>query len=811
MLPALLLTAVLSQAHAQVVPDVDPGVVPSPGLATENGAAALYVNPSNLAYDADPRWGAFLRWSQQEPGPWSGAVTGGASFASAGFRFLRRTDGLTDLALNLGVGIPLPKRFAVGAAMHWHLLAQRRNLVAFDAAASWRPLSWFGVTILSRSIGNPGDDSVAVPQTGAGVAFRPLGRALTIGVDYLHTFRGPSPRTLSWRDTDVVQVSLRVRPARGVFLRSHLDSNLSFGLGLEAYFAGVGFGVAADRGSRDDLPDAVVWIGTDEPDEHAAPPRRQVTDLVLDTAPPYEASPQLVGRPERTWWDVLEQFDAAARDRTIRGMLLTLGDTDLGDARWSELADAIRRLRVQGKQVVVHLLGTPGDGAIRTAAAADRVYAHPSTTLDLTGPSITRLSLRGTLDLVGVDVQVTRTGDFKTAGEPYTEVEPSDADRVQQRAILDQRRGTLIDALATGRARPADEAARWVDGGPWTAQEAESMGLIDGRAYPDQVRDTLEDLFGGRVARIDLARAPVARSAWDAPDQVALIHVDGPIVSRGTDTARALGLRQADAAEIERRLLRAARTPEVRAVVLRIDSPGGSTFASDQVWRAVQRVRATGRPVVVSMGNVAASGGYYVATAADAIWAEPGTLTGSIGVIAVRPNVAPLMDRLGVTVTTWSAGRHAGFDTPLRPLDPLQQARMQALVDDGYARFLDRVVRGRDLTPDAVEAVARGRVWTGTDALEHGLIDEIGGLTEAVADARRLAGIPPRATVDVVDVGPRRRNLVQVVAGALGLRRPQATLGTPWAAPAAAVWWLGQAGHETVWMLDPSLLAEGAP
>lgn len=804
-------------ALGQPAGDIDPGVVPSPGIAIESGPGALWVNPSNLAYDPDLRYGAWLRYGHDDPTRWSGAATIGASGVSGGVRFLRRAAGLTDLSLDLGAGIPLPRRFAIGAAMRWQLLAQRTNVVSFDAALSWRPLSWFGVTLLTRSVGNPGGNDVALPQTAAGVSFRPFGRALLIGFDYLHTFQGDRSRAVSWTGedaTDRFRVSLRARPTRGLFVRAHLDSQLAFGLGLEMFFDGVGYGVYADRGSLDGVPDAVVFVGTDERDEDLAPPRRQVPDLVLDGVPPYQPERPLVGRPDRSWWSVLQQFEQAASERTIRGVLLTLGGADLGAARWAELRSAIRRLRVDGKEVVVLLMGSPGDGAILTASAASRVLAHPSATLDLTGPSLTEVHLGGLLDAVGVDVQVARTGDYKSAADIWTLDEPSSAEREQQLAILDQARSALIDGIADGRQRTREDVAAWVDGGPWTAAEAEAMGLVDGRAYPDQVRDELEQMFGGKVTRIDLDKVPRARSPWDAPDQIAVVYVDGPIVSETGQVAGLIGVRQADAGTIEKQLLRASRTPEVRAVVLRIDSPGGSTLASDQLWRTVQRVRATGRPVVVSMGNVAASGGYYIATAADSIWAEPGTLTGSIGVIAMRPNAATLLDRLGVTVTTWSRGRHAPFDSLLHPLDPLQQARLQALVDDGYRRFLDRVARGRGMTPAQAEALGEGRVWTGRDALENGLVDHIGGLAEAVADARHLAGIPDRRPVDVVPVDDRRRTLGRVLGQVLRIgpaRDTGTTLSASMQGPVGLLWWAAQSGDEAVWMIDPGLLGGGTP
>lgn len=810
MLRTLLLSAYF--AHAQPVPDADPGVVMSPGLATEDGPGALWVNPSQLAYDPDLRAGGWLRYAHDSPTRWSGALAIAGSGFSGGARMLRSVDGLTDISMDLATGIPLPKRLAVGGAMRWHLLGQRQNIVAFDASLSWRPLSWFGMTVLTRSIGNPGGADVAVPQTGAGLAFRPVGRTLTFGLDYLHTFRGDRGRSFQWTGplaTDHFRFSVRARPARGWFVRAHVDSQLTFGLGIEAFFRGVGLGIGADGGSPDRVPDAVLFIGTDERDEHAAPPRRQVPDLKITTTPPYRPPPSLLGPPERSWWDVLEQFDLAERDRTIRGLLLTIGEADLGAARWSELRQAVQRLKTSGKEVVVYLNGQPGDGALLVASAASRIYIHPSSTLRLTGPSISRLHLGGPLEALGVGVQVARSGPYKTAGEIWTEREPTDADREQSVAILEVQRGQLVSALSEGRNRTRPDVEAWIDNGPWTAAEAESLGIVDQRAYPDQVRADLPELLGGKVTRIDLDRRPRVRSPWDAPDQIAVVYVHGPIVSRPSPLGQVAGMPQADAGKIEQELLRTTRSPDVRAVVLRVDSPGGSTLASDQIWRAIQRVKASGRPVVVSMGDLAASGGYYIASGADAIWAEPTTLTGSIGVIAVRPDVSGLLDRLGVQATTWTGGRQASFDDLTQAPTPQQMARLQAIVDDGYERFLDRVARGRGLSVDATRALAEGRVWTGKDAHERGLVDHLGGLTSAVLHARALAGIGPRKPVEVVSMEDRRQRLAKLLSS---LVRP----GVPRTGPVlqvappgvAALWWLAEGPREIAWMIDPSLLPE---
>lgn len=721
-----------------------PSLMPGASVATEDGPAALWVNPAALAYDADPRWGVFLR-NSESPSPWAGGLTAGIAGVGAGLRWTRQQDGSTDFDLDFAAGVRLPRRVAVGAALRWALIGNNENYVAFDASLAWRPLPWLGVTALARNIGDPGPSSRSVPVTGGGLALRPAGRVLVLGLDVLHHFGGPDPGVRA-------QIAARVRPIEGLYLRTSLDSRLRFSAGLELYFGGVGGGVVLDAEDWQGRPTAAVWIGSDEPGENLVPPRRQVEVVQLDRTPPYEPARRLVARQEASWLEILHQLEHVAASPDARGTLLQLGDVDLPWARWQELRRHLARQRTAGKIVVVHLSGDVPAGAVYAASVADRVLVHPASTVQLTGLYDETLYLRGLLDAVGVGVEVIRRGDHKSAGEPYQRRGPSEEDKAQRTTLLIETLDEMLRGLSEGRGRTLEEVAAWTDRGPWTAREAARMGIVDGIAYPDQLRAHLAELHGGRVRESESGRRPRARSPWEAPVQIGVVYVDGLIVPGESSTGGPGGGRTSGAVTIGRQLQRVIDDPAIRALVLRIDSPGGSVWASDEIARGIARVRAAGKPVIASLGGTAASGGYYIAAAADTIWAEPSTVTGSIGVIAIRPNVAGLLDRLGVQVGGVSAGRGGDLDSVYRPLDPVQELRVQALVDDAYERFLDHVAAGRHLDVGAVRAVAEGRLWTGRAALGHDLIDALGSLPDAVADARRLAGIGARRPVDVVAV-----------------------------------------------------------
>ena len=724
-----------------------PEVVPSAGVAAESGPGAFYVNPAALGYDPDPRWMIQAQWDPEDTRRWSGAVTGGLGGLATGFRWFRHGDGATDFALDLGTGLQLPKRVSLGGAMHWHLVSGQRNHVAFDASVAWRPTPWFGMAAVTRNIGDPGGPNRAPPDTSVGLAFRPAGKVVLLGADYVHTFGGVV-------QPDRFRFTARIRPTSGLFLRAGIDSSLAVGGGIEMYFGGVGGGVHAQSDDLAGMPAMTAWIGTDERDEHLAPPKNQVTHLVLDEAPAYLPERRLFARDDASWHDALAHFARAETSPQIRGMWLTLGQVELSWARWQELHSAIRRLKVAGKPVVVHLTADPGNGALYAASAASRVYVHPAVTVGLVGPGSEGLYLGGFLDSLGIEVQVVRRAEHKSAGEPFTRTGPSEEDVAQREAFLDQVYATLVSGLATGRARTEDDVRAWIDGGPYTAAEAVSIGLVDGRAYEDQVASELQSLHGRKVHLVDLDERPLPHSAWDSPLVVAVVYVEGPLVD-GSGLRGPLGAPSAGAETLVAQLRQAAEDPATRAVVIRVDSPGGSVAASDAVWRAVAEVQAAGKPVVVSMGGVAASGGYYLSAGADAIWAEPTTLTGSIGVIAMKPSFGELLDRFGVTTHALTRGRNALLDSPFRAWDPVQRERMQAIVDDAYATFLDRVAVGRGLSPEAVEAVAGGRVFSGAEARDAGLVDQLGGLVEAIADAKARAGLKPRRSVEVVSLRPK--------------------------------------------------------
>ncbi len=737
-----LVAGALGQATA-----TDRPVVPSAGLAAEGGPGALWVNPANLAYDPDRRFGLFFSQDVTGPGRTALAGTWGIGLVQAGVHALVAPTGGVDWSLDVAGAIPLPKRLSLGIRLDWHLLEERENYIGWDAALSWRPLPWFGLAAVTRNIASPSPGAVA--QSGFGLAVRPFGDTLVVATDYLHAFPGPWGPLPSGIARDLLQLSLRVRPTEGLYVRASLDTRLRAGLGVEVYFGGYGGGTHAAASLGGDAG-FTAFVGTDEPGETLVRSRQRVPGVDLQTLPAYQPRASLLRRTEPGWLDTLELLRRLETERSIQAVTIALGTQGDSWARSSELRTRIVKLQEAGKRVVVYLYGDPSPSTYYVASAAEKILLHPAASVQLRSPSVSLTYAGGALERFGVEAQVARRSDYKAASEPLTHRAPSDAQLEQTRALVDDLHAILVAAIAHGRGVDEATARRWVEEGPWTGAQALELGLIDGRAYPDQVDAALEGLLGFKPRVSELKDTPQPRSAWEAPSQIAVIHVEGLIVGGESRPRGPLQPGVTGSTTVTQLLEQATKNPQVRAIVLRVDSPGGSAFASDEIWRAVEKARRAGKPVVATFGGTAASGGYYVAAGADKVFAEATTLTGSIGVLVTKVSAAPALERLGITTTTVGATGRGDPASPFSAWDEHERGKVQDQVDFTYDLFVDRVVAGRKLDRERVEAAAQGRVWSGERAHALGLVDGLGGFDEAIAEARRLAGIRPGRKVALV-------------------------------------------------------------
>ncbi len=520
------------------------------------------------------------------------------------------------------------------------------------------------------------------------------------------------------------------------------------------------------------------------------------------------ASPlaRLAGDRTQPFIGLLSTLRLAERDPRIETVVLRIQPLQIGWAKADELRDALGRLRQKGKQTIAYLeiANFSANRELYVASAADEVWVSPGSALPLVGLAAEYLFLGGFWEKIGVDFDVAKAGRYKSAVEIYSERTMSEASREMANSLLDDTYRRFVEGLAAGRGLTSAEVVEAIDNGAVRSQRLEALGLIDGELHLDRLLERFDDV----VEHESYARVDPAQIGFEAKAQIGLVYGTGPVV-QGDASDGPLDASPVFASEtISRALLEAAESAEIEAIVLRIDSPGGSALASELIWRAISRARALGKPVIASFSDVAASGGYYVASAADEIVAAPGTLTGSIGVFALRPVIGGLLEKLDIGVDSLTRGRHADFLLSSDPMSPAARARLQTSVLDVYQLFLTRVADGRGLTREQVDAVGQGRVWTGSQALEAGLVDALGGLYTAVDRAKQAVGLTPEDDVLLVPF-PARKSLSAQLIEALQVSAARAAApALQWPAPLDQLVAWGRSLPTRAPLLIPPLIVE---
>lgn len=512
--------------------------------------------------------------------------------------------------------------------------------------------------------------------------------------------------------------------------------------------------------------------------QSAEPERPERAVLVLDLAeglvdgPPGAATP-LGGLSRQTNLRALVLgLEAAGRDPGVAGLLLRLGSGELDIARVQELRRAIEAFREGGKpvQAFASSFGEGGDGTLHyyLAAAADAITLQPSGNLDLVGFSLEQPYARALLDDLGVEARIYRREQYKGAAEPLLREEMSEPVRQNLQALLDSWLAQLVGDVAADRDLEPAVVRRLVDGGPYLPAEALEQQLVDRLGYRDEAAAALLEAAGAGAALLPVRRYLEERAEEEPAEgrpRIAVITGRGAVTLGESEPGNLLAGYTMGADTLAKAFDEAAKDSSVRAILFRVDSPGGSYAASDAVWRAVRQAQKAGKPVVVSMGALAASGGYFVAASADRIVAEPGTVTGSIGVVSGKILTAGLWRELGVNWSGVQAGENAGFWDSTQDFTPQQWQRFTGFVDAAYRDFVGKVAEGRDLPLDEAEALAGGRVWSGAEAAERGLVDELGGYRAAVEAAKSLADVPEEQAVTLVDFPEIEHELERLLRG----------------------------------------------
>lgn len=454
------------------------------------------------------------------------------------------------------------------------------------------------------------------------------------------------------------------------------------------------------------------------------------------------------------------RLDRILADGRVKGIALRIRNLDADWTALEELRSELARFRERGGRSIAYLL-EPDTRSYYLACAADEVYATPVSIINVTGIRARVNFLKDALNRVGVEADVVAVSPYKSAGDTFIRNDFSEESREQTERLIEHRYTTLVDAIARGRDLSAAEVRERVDRAPYTASSAVAEGLIDGVCYEDELPAKL----GMDSARAKLAEWGAARGALRMPYRkrvrrvVGMVSLSGAIV-RGKSRRLPvplplLGGEQAGDESVVAALRVAEKNRRVAAILFHVDSRGGDALASDLIWREVQRISEK-KPVVVLMGAAAASGGYYVSAAANHIIARENTITGSIGVIIIRPTAAGLFGKLGVNPVAVERGARSGIlDTSRKPdADELKVLREQ--IQNIYDEFKDRVSRGREMDFDTLDGISGGRVWTGSEARERGLVDEVGGFRKALRKALDLGGIEKETPEALVKISPPR-------------------------------------------------------
>lgn len=433
--------------------------------------------------------------------------------------------------------------------------------------------------------------------------------------------------------------------------------------------------------------------------------------------------------------DIMASIDKATDNDNIKGIYLHIGDFSASVASLQEIYKGLEKFKKTGRFIVAYA-DSYGNGTYYLSSIADKVYMNPSGTLALTGINISTVFFKDLLSKIGVEMQIFKVGTFKSAVEPFTQTSMSEANRLQLTTFINSIWTEITKTIARNRGISDTEVNLYADSGLFLddAQTAVHHKLIDSLVYSSDMKEIIEKLVDKDYNTLTISDMKLtARNKEYSKNRIAIVYAVGEIDGSNKNDG-------IDSEDISEDLLDIADNDKIKAVVLRINSPGGSAYGSEQIWKAISVVKSK-KPIVVSMGDYAASGGYYIACNTDRIFAQPTTLTGSIGIFGIFPNIGGLTDKLGIKFDNVKTNKYSDFGATYRPMNTEERVILQRYINNGYELFTKRCAEGRNMNIDSLKAIAEGRIYSGTDAMRLGLVDEMGGLEEAITFAAKKANI----------------------------------------------------------------------
>jgi protease-4 len=681
-------------------------------LAGTDDALAVFGNPAGLAVRPGSEFYAMYNF---RPVLWSEFFYNTTFVAKAGplAAYWEPEPLRYGVALGMGgKGVYSGLRFRRDSLSRWDLSALVRPMKQVSLGATWDDLNhdWGRVAL--------------------GAALRPIGNRLTLfGETYLITPLRPMAG-FELEPVDGLKLGLKT-----IFNEQPKDVRYVAGVSLGLGKGGIGavgtydpreiggFLRFASAGRRTVMPNGKRYVDV------------SLAEEIVDRKPGFSLS----SRNARTSWQLLDLIARAGKDKSIKALVLRIDGMSASFAQAQELRQALAGFRAQGKKVIVYAPSL-GMTSFYVASVADRIWTHPLGDVAIPGMSMGTIFLKGTLEKLGIQFDGTRHGKYKSAIEMFTEDSLTPANREQLEAYLDAPYAEFLDAAAAGRHVSRESMEALVNIGFFNVEEAKQKGLVDTTCYHDQLDSLLQKELKGlsKVSEKEYLDDVAQTEDWTPKPAIAIVYATGDIATGESRTDFLTGTMTMGAQTIVRAIRQARNDKRVKAVVLRIDSPGGDGFASDMMWRELELCRQK-KPVIVSMAGVAASGGYYIACNATRVFALPTTLTGSIGVFNFKLVTEGLYNKLGARRQAVKRGEHADAMSDMRAMTPEEDSVMQAQVDYFYRQFVQKVATGRKLTFEQVDSIGQGRIWSGADAKRIGIVDTLGGFLDAVGYAKQVA------------------------------------------------------------------------
>lgn len=674
---------------------------------------------------------------------------GGLGFAA---QWLKTPQRLDYRSYTLSLSGRLGDQLYTGLSYTW----KRSSSYLFDDYSAlnfgllYRPCTFVSFGGVARDLNRPKDwDKIHYREFDLGLAIRPFTPRVTLSID-----GGMSEKE---NIKDIVPVyGLELEPVDGLVLRGNRDRDGNLGFGIQLNLATIGGGLIRLYDEDSNYHEGATYLRlSQERYRTFLRKRHQFVEMKLAGKIVDERPGGIFGRGGFTTKGLLDMIEKATKDRSVDGIILRVDPLSAGWGKIQEIRAKLLDFRSAGKKVVCYM-ETGGNLEYFLATACDRIVLCPGGDLSLVGLKAEVPFIKGTLKKLGIKADLEHIGEYKTASDLLTRDSMSVAHREVVNSILDDYYDQLTKAIAEERGLSVEETKKRIDQGPYLAEGALRANLIDTLAYYDKVEDIAKRLAGGKAQKLAgkrFAKRVDRRYEWGDPPKIAIVYGCGTIWSGESGynpiPIPLIGGKYMGSETITKAIRKTRKDKSIKAIVFRIDSGGGSGLASDVIWREVNLTRGE-KPFIVSMADVAGSGGYYIACAADTIVAEPGTITGSIGAISGKFDMRGFYDKIGLRKEIITRGENADIGTDYRGFTEEEREKVKRMLKESYDDFVNKVAKGRGMSYEDVDAIGRGRIWTGRQAKRNGLVDELGGLERAIDIAKTKAGIGKKQEVEIV-------------------------------------------------------------